>query len=134
MVSPNNQANLQPNQQGMARTFFVNINNGGRTAAMNYPVAAGYEVFLLDEEAKMFFIKKNDINGISIREFEFTEVTPQPAATQNSQSGFDPSKYATKEDLNMILEEIKKLQGGDRGHRYNNRNNRRSRNGKSYDE
>ena len=63
MISPNNQANLQNIQKGsVPQTFFVNINSGGKNAALNYPIAAGYEVFLLDEESKMFFIKKN--NGI----------------------------------------------------------------------
>ena len=136
MISPNNQANLQGvNKQGsFERTFFVNINGGGRASANNYPIAFGYEVFLLDEDSKMFFIKKNDGMGITLREFTYEEVTPEPASVQTTPTDFDPSKYATKEDLNVILEEIKKLQGRrDRGHYYDNtRPSRRSRNGKQY--
>jgi len=134
MFSPNNsQQNLQNIQQGqIAQTFFVNLNGGGRASAANYPVAAGYEVFLLDEESKMFFIKKNNGIGITLREFKYDEVTPE-SSVQSTPTNFDPSKYATKEDLNMILEELKKMQGGrERGHRYNNTRNRRNRNDKSY--
>lgn len=136
MISPNNQANLQGVTQRdmIQRTFFVNIDGGGRNSAISYPVAAGYEVFLLDESSKMFFIKKNDGMGINLREFTYEEVTPEPTAMQTMPTDFDPSKYATKEDLNMILEEIKKLQGRrDRGHHYDNtRITRRTRNGKQY--
>ena len=134
MVSPNgNQMNFQPNQQGrLSNAFFI---HGGRDAAMNYPVAAGYEAFLVDEDNKMFFIKRNNpAGGINLREFTYEEVTPQQNTAFGTPDGFDPSKYATKEDLNVILEEIRKLQGGrDRGHQYNGRT-RRNRNGKSYDE
>ena len=130
MISPNNQMNLQ--QIRLSNAFFI---RGGRDAAMNYPVQAGYEAFLVDEENKMFFIKKNNQQGgFSLREFTYEEVTPQQNTAFGTPDGFDPSKYATKEDLNMILAEIRKLhEGKDRGHN-NFRNTRRSRHGKSYDE
>lgn len=138
MISPNangNQMNLQNNQpQGrLSNAFFI---HGGRDAAINYPTAPGYEAFLVDEENKMFFIKKNDPSGMSIplREFKYEEVTPKQNVASGVPDGFDPSKYATKEDLNVILEEIKNLQGGrNKEHTYNRRS-RRSRNGRSYDE
>ena len=136
MVSPNNQMNLQNQQVRLSNAFFI---HGGRDGALNYPVQAGYEAFLVDEENKMFFIKYNNPGGqgVILREFTYEEVTPQQTTAFGTPNGFDPSKYATKEDLNVILEEIKKMQGGrdrDRGHQYN-RNNRRSRNGsKPYDE
>ena len=77
MISPNNNPmNLQNIQQGqILQTFFVNLNGGGRQSAINYPIAAGYEVFLLDEESKMFFIKRNNGVNITLREFKFEEVT-----------------------------------------------------------
>ena len=136
MISPNNNPmNLQNIQQGqILQTFFVNLNGGGRQSAINYPIAAGYEVFLLDEESKMFFIKRNNGVNITLREFKFEEVT-QETTPQNVSVGFDPSKYATKEDLNSLLEEIKKMRGGnnhDRGHHYDNRRTRRNRDDKSY--
>lgn len=128
MISPNNQATFQNvNQQGrLSNAFFI---HGGRETALNYPVAAGYEAFLVDEEIKMFFIKSNEPNGrgFNLREFTYEEITSKSDPVGN----FDPSKYATKEDFNALLEEIKKLNiRRDRGHKYNNRNNRRSRNGK----
>ena len=127
MISPNNQ------QGNIQQTFFVNLNGGGRSSAINYPIAAGYEVFLLDENSKMFFIKRNNRIEITLREFKYDEVTPK-TPTQNISDNPDLSKYATKEDLNAIIEEIRKLQGErDRGHN-NYRNNRRSRHGKSYEE
>lgn len=138
MNSPNSQTNLQNIQSGRpSNTFIVKI-KGGRTTAAGYPIALGYEVFLIDEENQMFFIKTNDPTGmgIQLREFSYEEVTPpQQNIASGTPAGFDPSKYATKEDLNVILAEIKKLQEGrDKGRSYNGRN-RRSRNGsKSYDE
>lgn len=133
MVSPNNQMNLQNNQQiRLSNAFFI---HGGRDGAMNYPVQVGYEAFLVDEENKMFFIKKNSPNGGGfLREFTYEEVTPQPNIAVGTLDGFDPSKYVTKEDFNVLLEEVRSLKDDNRGHRYNNRNTRRSRNGKSYDE
>lgn len=133
MISPNNQANFQNiNQQGrLSNAFFI---HGGREAAVNYPVAAGYEAFLVDEEKKMFFIKTNGVNGFTLREFEYEEVTPKQNISSGSPDGFNSSQYATKEDFNMLLEEIRKLQEG-KGRHINTRNNRRSRNGsKSYNE
>ncbi len=139
MMSPNNQVNLQNVQQGKpANNLFIVRISGGRNTAMNYPVSLGYEVFLVDEESKMFFIKSNDSmgRGITLREFSYEETTPEPENTAfGTPNGFDPSKYVTKDDFNALLEEVKKLHGGrDRGHQFN-RNNRRSRNGsKPYDE
>ncbi len=131
MISPNNQ---NVNQQGrLSNAFFI---RGGRDSAMSYPVAAGYEAFLVDEENKMFFIKSNDPSGrgFVLREFTYEEITPKQNTAFGTSDGLDLSKYATKEDLNTIIEEIRKLQGErDRG-RNNYRNNRRSRHGKSYEE
>ncbi len=67
---------------------------GGREGAMMYPLQAGYTALLLDEENKMFFIKKSD--GSPMREFKFEEIQSTPVAA-------DPSKYATKDDINAIM-------------------------------
>ena len=108
MVSPNNQMNLQNNQQiRLSNAFFI---HGGRDGAMNYPVQVGYEAFLVDEENKMFFIKKNSPNGGGfLREFTYEEVTPQPNIAVGTLDGFDPSKYVTKEDFNVSVAYIKLL-------------------------
>lgn len=117
MISPNNQVQLA--------MIAVNI-HGGKEAAMTYPVSPGHTVFLLDEESNMFFIKKNDAVGMqmSLREFKFKEVTPRESNISN-----DSSKYATKEDFNMLLAEIKKLQGH---HSSYNPKQRRNNNGQHY--
>lgn len=127
MVSPINQ---QIRQNRNTNAFFI---HGGRESVLKYPVMAGYDAFIIDEENQMFYIKTNDINGqnISIREFKYEEVTPQ-----EQQPMQDSSKYATKEDLAAIMAEIKKLRnnrGEFREHRRNNYNNRRNRDGKQYD-
>lgn len=116
MISPNNQVQLA--------MIAVNI-HGGKEAAMAYPVSPGHTVFLLDEESNMFFIKKNDAVGMqmSLREFKFKEVTPREF------NGNDSSKYATKEDFNILLAEIKKLQGH---HSSYNPKQRRNNNGQHY--
>lgn len=127
MISPINQ---QIRQNRNTNAFFI---QGGRESVLKYPVMAGYDAFIIDEENQMFYIKTNDINGqnISLREFKYEEVTPR-----EQQPIQDSSKYATKEDLAAIMEEIKKLQnnrGEFREHRRNNYNNRRNRDGKQYD-
>lgn len=91
MISPNLQQNNFPSN-------IITI-HGGREGANMYPLQNGYRALLLDEENKMFFIKTID----SMREFKYEEVTPK------DQSGFDPSNFATKEDINRLYDEIKKL-------------------------
>lgn len=129
MVSPNMQQNLQNvYQTAMTQGYASNIIpiKGGRDVAKNYPVAAGYAAFLLDEENKMFFLKINDASGIPkpLREFKFEEITP---ADPNA---FDPSKFVTKEDFNVLLSEIKKM---NRKEPHHHNNSRRNDNGKSYE-
>ena len=124
----NSPINQQISQGRGTNAFFI---QGGREAALRYPVMANYNAYIFDEENKMFYIKSNDMNGqnMSLREFKYEEVTPHEQTTVQ-----DPSKYATKEDLAAIMAEIKKLQNN-RGehHRNNFRNNRRNRDGKQYD-
>jgi len=92
MISPNNYA-----------TNIINV-RGGREGANTYPVAMGYTALLLDEESKMFFIKKSD--GSPMREFKFEEVQPVVQNTVNA----DPSKYATKDDINAIMARLDEIQ------------------------
>ena len=75
---------------------------GGREGAMMYPLQAGYTALLLDEENKMFFIKKSD--GSPMREFTYEEVLPAPTVAG------DPSKYATKDDINAIMARLDEIQ------------------------
>lgn len=117
MPSPITQQNNNIMQGYASNAIFI---RGGREGAKNYPVAAGYTAFLVDEENKKFFIKTNDTSGIprQLREFDWEEVTPADLGS------FDPSKFATKDDFNVLLEEIKKLQP----QRENNYHNKQRRN------
>lgn len=130
MISPINQPNLQNPQSAMTQGYASNVIliRGGREGARTYPVSAGYAAFLLDEENKMFFLKTNDSSGIprQLREFKYEEVTPADPAT------FDPSNFATKEDFNVLLNEIKKMNNEGRTRRYEN-SRRRNGDGKSYE-
>ena len=100
---------------------------GGIEGAKNYPVTPGYTALLLDEEAHKFFIKKIQVDGSpNLRVFNFSE-----EATEVKEA--DSSKFATKEDFNLLMEEIKKLQSGKRNS-YKHKNYRRNYgNGKSYE-
>lgn len=128
MISPNFQ---NVNQLGLTQGFNTNaiLIRGGRDAAMNYPVQYGYAAFIIDEENGEFFIKINDTNGNikPLREFKYEEIT------HADPNAFDPSQFATKEDFNMLLNEIKKLSGREeKPRRYNDYKPRRNRDGQSY--
>lgn len=132
MISPINQQPLQNIQSAMTQGYASNVIpiRGGREGARTYPVAAGYAALLLDEENKMFFLKTNDSSGIprQLREFKYEEVTPADPTT------FDPSNFATKEDFNVLLNEIKKMNNTEgRNRRYNENSRRRNSDGKSYE-
>ena len=100
---------------------------GGLDGAKNYPVTPGYTAWLIDEENRQFFIKSMGANGVpNVREFDYSERNPQmPASSEDS------SKYATKEDLDKIYQELRKLQENKRNS-YKHNNYRRNGNGKSY--
>ena len=131
MISPINQPSLQNAQSAMTQGYASNVIpiRGGREGARTYPVAAGYAALLLDEENKMFFLKTNDSSGIprQLREFKYEEVTPADPAT------FDPSNFATKEDFNVLLNEIKKMNNNEGRNRHYEHSRRRNGDGKSYE-
>lgn len=116
MISPNNYA-----------TNIINV-RGGREGANTYPIAMGYTALLLDEENKMFFIKKSD--GTPMREFKYEEVSPVIPNTVDA----DPSKYATKEDINAIMTRLDEIQRSRSDH-YSpkfNKSRRNEHNGQHY--
>ena len=98
---------------------------GGLEGAKNYPVTPGYTAWLLDEENKQFFIKSIGANGVpNVREFNYSEKAPQASVG-------DPSKYATKEDIDKIYQELRKLRGNKNNYKHNNYG-RNGKDGKSY--
>ena len=117
MLSPNNQ--IQNVNQGALLPSYVSSNiisiHGGRDGALNYPLQPNYKGLLVDEENKMAYVR---INNQIIGEFYYEDVTPQ------ENKPFDVSNFATKEDLQELMKEIKKLQNNKKnvGHRYNNKN------------
>ena len=121
MISPNNQ---------VGQAFVTNVINirGGKEGAMNYPIQIGYTALLLDEENKMFFIKKNDPSGMQVplREFKYEEVTP--TATND----VDTSKYVTKEEFNALLAKLDKLEKSQNSRSNNFKQRRNSNNGQFY--
>ena len=123
----NSPINQQISQGRGTNAFFV---HGGKESVLRYPVMSGYNAYIFDEENKMFYIKSNDMNGqnISLREFKYEEVTPP-----EQQPIQDSSKYATKEDFNMLMAEIKKLQNNKDEFREHRRNRRNGSYGKQYD-
>lgn len=132
MISPTVQQNFQSvNQMSMTQGYASNAIpiRGGREGAKVYPVAAGYAAFLFDEENQTIFLKINDSSGIPrpLREFKYEEVTP------TDPNAFDPSKFATKEDFNILLNEIKKLGGKEERSRRHSYNSRRNNDGQSYE-
>lgn len=102
MVSP-----LQNSQQ-LIQGYNTNVIRiqGGKDAAINYPVQINYTAMLLDEDNKQFYLKTRDQNGIlqPLREFKYEEITP-PNRDNSSNN-----EYVTKEDFNKLLSEVKKLQ------------------------
>ena len=99
---------------------------GGLEGAKNYPVTPGYTAWLLDEENKQFFAKSIGANGVpTVREFDYSEKTQQMPTSSD-----EFSKYATKEDIEYLKNEIRKLH--DKRNTYKHNNYRRNGNGKSY--
>lgn len=112
--SPNIQGAQNPTQAYASNIISI---RGGREAAQRYPVANGYIAWLIDEENQTFYVKGNDANGLPmpLREFKYEEITPP------TPEAFDPSKFVTKDDFNLLMQEIRKLQQPV----MNNNNNRR---------
>ena len=100
---------------------------GGLEGAKNYPVTPGYTAWLIDEESKKFFIKTIGPNGVpNVKSFNYSEETQEYASTSE-----DSSKWATKEDIEYLKKEIRKLH---EKRNFNKSNNYRRNygNGKSY--
>lgn len=80
---------------------------------LNYPVAAGVTVILVDFNGRMFWLKSTSKTGVPepLRKFNFDEEIPQTPQNQNA------SNFVTKEDfdslndrLNALIEKL----GGDK--------------------
>ena len=83
----------------------------GEAGARVYPVAAGNTVLLIDFDAKKFWLKSTDNNGMPSRfaTFNFTEEIRQTGDAGNfiSRSEFDGLKKTIDAQLKQIVELIK---------------------------
>ena len=119
---------ISPNSASSYNTSNIIYIRGGLEGAKNYPVTPGYTAWMIDEENKQFFIKSIGANGVpNVREFSYEEKTEQMQASSRE----DSSKYATKEDIEYLKKEIRKLH--EKRNTYKHNNYRRNGNGgKSY--
>lgn len=88
----------QPQNQSKP-TDLLQVN--GLEGARNYPVSPNSRMVLFDSNQDIFYIKSTDAGGYpSISAFQFSPVSSQEQNTAN---------YATKEDLNILLDQITSL-------------------------
>lgn len=94
---------VQPQQQMMQRPSDGRTYVNGRAGADAYPIPSGVnEIILWDTEAKRFYIKGYDNNGMP-RVLEDNDYSPHVEPEVNAQPQVDFSQYATKDDIkNMI--------------------------------
>lgn len=94
---------MQPQQQAMQRPSDGRTYVNGRAGADAYPIPAGVnEIILWDTEAKRYYVKGYDNNGMP-RVLEDNDYAPHVEPERQSQPQVDLSQYATKEDIkNMI--------------------------------
>lgn len=78
----------------------------GENGAQMYPVAAGNTVLLADFDAKLFWLKTTESNGLPqpMRKFRFEEITPQP---QNA-----VANAVTREEFDELRKMIAALAAG----------------------
>ena len=109
-MQPNNYSQMNYNQsQQQQGIIWVQ----GEAGAKAYPVAAGSNVLLMDSEGECFYIKSTDSSGmpLPLRVFEYKEIVhtqPQISNTGNY-SNFNPNDYVTKNELEELKKEIKKI-------------------------
>lgn len=86
----------------------------GIEGAKAYPVTAGKAVVLMDSDANCLYLKSADNTGMpTLRVFDYTERVEAPSEPQNADVSVfatqdDLSHYATKEDLEKAISDLKK--------------------------
>lgn len=83
----------------------------GEAGARVYPVAAGNTVLLIDFDAKKFWLKSTDLNGMPSRfvAFNFTEEIKQSADSGNfiSRTEFNELKQSIDTQFKQLLDTIR---------------------------
>ena len=91
-------------------TYYQQPQNGGfvrvrdETEAMNYPVAPGYSVTFIDENATHFYVKTAGLSQFdrpTFDKFKLVRETPEQTKVE----------YATKQDLEELKAQLKELKG-----------------------
>ena len=75
--------------------------------AYNYPVAPGNTMFFIDDTAQFIYSKTMDASQLDRPRFVKFSRIPEP--TVEKQADIDLSTLATKDDLNSLREELKKM-------------------------
>lgn len=88
----------------------------GEIGAKAYPVAPGNSVLLMDSDGQYFYIKSADMTGMpQLRRYSYQEVIDEPMKLEDKQSHqtgpqeYDTSKFAPREEMKELQEEIKTL-------------------------
>lgn len=93
----------QPQQQARGIDFV-----GGVDGAKGFNMPNNSSAVLMDNSDPVFYMVQVDGVGMrNIKAFRFEEIEVKPAQSQQ----FDASKFATKDDLQAILQQINELKG-----------------------
>lgn len=112
---PQQAQNVQPVQNNVP----VNqpMNSGiiwvqGEAGAKSYQVAPNTAVQLWDSENQTIYLKSADANGIpSIKTLDYTIREAIPNSNAAIVSNFDSAAFATKDELNILAQQLAALQG-----------------------
>lgn len=91
-----NLGNTMPTFNSTSQLTIVNVK--GEEGAMNYPVAAGNTVLLMDFDSNQFWLKSTAQNGsqMPMRYFSFVENTPKVETHDTN------SQFVTKKELDDL--------------------------------
>lgn len=101
-------------QQSQSQNTLLTVLVGSMDEVLNYPVAAGVTVLLMDFNSGTFWLKSTSKTGVPepLRAFDFKELI-QSQTSQNQ----NESNFVTKEDFNSLNDRLNALidkLGGDK--------------------
>lgn len=100
---------MQQTQQVQPMTNMIWVQ--GEAGAKSYLVAPNTTVQLWDSERQTIYIKSADASGMpSIKTLDYT-IREIPQNGPRVTPGFDSTMFATKEEVNMLAQEISALRG-----------------------
>lgn len=101
------QQQYQPAVQSQAQQQNVNwIQVSGIDGAKNQIVQPGSTVWMMDNNAPMFYVKSADAMGTStFKAFRFEEISPDAIADPQQAQNFD-NRYVTREEFQNLLSRL----------------------------